>query len=105
MTSERAYHLAPPHNGTCPTGCGLNPRTPSPVPRTPHPEPMPKISQARIRELVRHFKENGMKMMLEHPANVRDVLRLADVPWFKEIGFDQLEHIKTTFIRRNYRHL
>ena len=46
-----------------------------------------------------------MKMMLEHPANVRDVLRLADVPWFEEIRFDRLEHIKTTFIRRNYRHL
>jgi hypothetical protein len=36
---------------------------------------------------------------------VRDVLRLADVPWFDQIGFDHLEHIKTTFIRRNYRHL
>jgi hypothetical protein len=66
---------------------------------------MAKTRRARIRELVRHFKENGMKMMLEHPANVRDVLRLADVPWFEEIGFEQLEHVKTTFIRRNYRHL
>ncbi len=46
-----------------------------------------------------------MKMLLEHPANVRDVLHLADVPWFEQIGFDELEHIKTTFIRRNYRHL
>ncbi len=46
-----------------------------------------------------------MKMLLEHPANVRDVLRLADIPWFEEIEFDQLDHIKTTFIRRNYRHL
>jgi predicted transposase YdaD len=66
---------------------------------------MPKHSRARIRELVRHFKENGMKMMLQHPANVRDVLRLADVPWFDEIGFDRIREIKTTFIRRNYRHL
>jgi hypothetical protein len=61
--------------------------------------------QIRVRELVRQFKENGMKMLLEHPANVRDVLRLADVPWFDEIGFDRIQEIKTTFIRRNYRHL
>jgi hypothetical protein len=66
---------------------------------------MARTRKTRIRELVRNFKENGMKMLLEHPANVRDVLRLADIPWFDQIGFDQLEHIKTTFIRRNYRHL
>ena len=66
---------------------------------------MAPTRRARIRELVRHFKENGMKLMLEHPANVRDVLRLADVPWFDEIGFDRIQEIKTTFIRRNYRHL
>ena len=64
-----------------------------------------KLRPRRIRELVRHFKENGVKLMLEHPANVRDVLRLADVPWFDEIGFDRIQEIKTTFIRRNYRHL
>ena len=66
---------------------------------------MAPTRRARIRELVRHFKENGMKLMLEHPANVRDVLRLVDVPWFDEIGFDRIQEIKTTFIRRNYRHL
>ncbi len=66
---------------------------------------MAKTRKTWIRELVRNFKENGMKMLLEHPANVRDVLRLADVRWFDQIGFDQLEQIKTTFIRRNYRHL
>jgi hypothetical protein len=66
---------------------------------------MAPTRRARIRELVRHFKENGMKLMLEHPANVRDVLRLADVPWFEEIEFERIQEIKTTFIRRNYRHL
>ena len=46
-----------------------------------------------------------MKMMLEHPANVRDLLRLLHAPWLDEMDFSHLEQIKTTFIRRDYRHL
>ena len=46
-----------------------------------------------------------MKMLLEHPANVRDLLSLLHAPWLNEIDFGQLEQIKTTFIRRDYRHL
>jgi hypothetical protein len=41
-------------------------------------ERMARLQRGRIRELVRQFKENGMKMMLEHPANVRDLLSLLD---------------------------
>ena len=66
---------------------------------------MPKFRRSRIRQLVRQFKENGMKMMLEHPANVRDLLSLLHVPWLDDIDFGRLEQIKTTFIRRDYRHL
>jgi hypothetical protein len=64
-----------------------------------------RINRRRIRELVRQFKENGMKMMLEHPANVRDLLGLLHLPWLDQIDFARLEQIKTTFIRRDYRHL
>jgi hypothetical protein len=46
-----------------------------------------------------------MKMMLEHPANVRDLLSLLSVPRFDDINFSHIEYIKTTFIRRDYRHL
>jgi predicted transposase YdaD len=42
---------------------------------------------------------------LEHPANVRDLLSLLDAPWFDDIDFGHLQQIKTTFIRRDYRHL
>jgi hypothetical protein len=66
---------------------------------------MPKLRSSRIRELVRQFKENGMKLMLEHPANVRDLLSLLHAPWFDDIDFSRLQPIKTTFIRRDYRHL
>jgi hypothetical protein len=61
--------------------------------------------QTRTRELVRQFKENGTKMLLEHPANVRDLLRLVQAPWLDEIDFGHMQQIKTTFIRRDYRHL
>jgi hypothetical protein len=64
-----------------------------------------KLRPRRIRELVRQFKENGMKMMLEDQANVRDVLGLLDVAWRDDIDFRQLDQVKTTFIRRDYRHL
>ena len=64
-----------------------------------------KLRWHQIHELVRQFKENGMKMLLEHPANVRDLLGLLHTPWLDEIDFGQLEQIKTTFIRRDYRHL
>ena len=39
-----------------------------------------------------------MKLMLEDPANVRDVLGLLDVAWLDEIDFSRLEQVKTTFI-------
>ena len=61
--------------------------------------------QLRTRELIRQFKENGAKMLLEHPANVRDMLSLMHTPWLDEIDFRHMEQIKTTFIRRDYRHL
>jgi hypothetical protein len=64
-----------------------------------------RVNRRRIRELVRQFKENGMKMMLEHPANVRDLLGLLHLPWLDQIDFGRLEQIKTTFVRRDYRHL
>ena len=67
--------------------------------------PPGKLRRGRIRQLVRQFKENGMKMLLEHPANVQDLLRLADLPWLDDIDFSRLDYVKTTFVRRDYRHL
>ena len=46
-----------------------------------------------------------MKLLLEHPANVRDLLSLLHAPWLDEIDFGRMRQIKTTFIRRDYRHL
>jgi hypothetical protein len=57
--------------------------------------------QSRIRELVRQFRESGVKMLLERPANVRDLLSLLHAPWLDEIDFSCMAQIKTTFIRRD----
>ena len=46
-----------------------------------------------------------MKMMLEDRANLRDALGVLRVAWLDEIDFSRLEAVKTTFIRRDYRHL
>jgi hypothetical protein len=66
---------------------------------------MPKLRKRRFGELVRQFQENGVKLMFEHPANLRDVLRVLRVAWLDEIDFSRLVQVKTTFIRRDYRHL
>jgi hypothetical protein len=62
-------------------------------------------SRKRLEQLVRQFKENGIKMMLEHPANLRESLRMLPGRWSERIDFDRMELVKTTFVRRDYRHV
>jgi hypothetical protein len=31
---------------------------------------------SRVVEIIRHFRENGLKLLLEHPANARELLTL-----------------------------
>jgi hypothetical protein len=42
---------------------------------------MLKIMSRRKRQrlMVRHFHENGMKFLLEHPGNVRELLQLLGI--------------------------
>src|SRR5438128_2631319 len=42
---------------------------------------------SRLRQIVRQFPENGLKLLLETPANVRELLALAD-----ESVVDVIEH-------------
>jgi hypothetical protein len=46
-----------------------------------------------------------MKLLLEYPANVRDLLSVLEIPWLDQIDFGHIEQIRTTFIRRDFRHL
>jgi len=59
----------------------------------------------RIREFARNFPENGMKLLLEHPKNVRDLLMLVGRDIAERIDLDGLRYVKETFVRRDYRHV
>jgi len=63
------------------------------------------MDSTRIREFARNFPENGMKLLLEHPKNVGDLLRLAAQEVAERIDLDGLRHVKETFVKRDYRHI
>src|SRR5437660_4375781 len=63
------------------------------------------MSNARIREIVRHFPDIGMKLMLENPLNARDLLLLSGAKVVELIDCDHLSRVKTTFVKQDYRHV
>lgn len=63
------------------------------------------FDREQARRLVRNFPENGLKMQMEHPGNVRDVLQLLDVKFVPQIGFDRMEVEPVHYVQRDYRHL
>lgn len=63
------------------------------------------MSDARIRELVHRFSENGMKLMLENPKNAKDLLLLTGARVTDLIDWDRLTLVRTTFVGRDYRHV
>jgi hypothetical protein len=63
------------------------------------------MAPARIEEIVRRFKENGAKLLLENPANVRDLLHLIRPGVVEWIDFTHLTRTATTFVKRDYRHI
>jgi hypothetical protein len=46
-----------------------------------------------------------MKLLLEDPLNVRDLLQVKESPLIPPIAFDQARRIHTTFVQRDYRHV
>jgi hypothetical protein len=61
------------------------------------------MADDRIREIVRRFPENGIKLLLENGDNVRDLLVLARAAMVKGIDFGRMEVVGTTFVQRDYR--
>jgi len=64
-----------------------------------------KTFSSRTDTLARNFPENGMKMLLEHPGNVRDLLALTGEDLVQQIDLDRMRLVPTTFIAKDYRHL
>src|SRR5260221_8156304 len=63
------------------------------------------MDKARVLELVRNFPQNGMKLLLETPANVRELLTLVAPTFAEVIDFDRMTPQPTDFIARDFRHV
>lgn len=61
------------------------------------------VDRALIERLVRNFPENGLKVVLEHPGNVRDVLEILHVRCVGRIDFSRMEVEPTHFVSPDYR--
>jgi hypothetical protein len=59
----------------------------------------------KLRQIVRQFGENGLKLLLENPLNVVDLLRLSVPDIIPMIEPGQLTTVKTTFVQSDYRHV
>jgi len=55
--------------------------------------------------MARHFQQNGMKLLLEDPRNVRDLLTLTGHEAIGDIEFDRVRPLPQTFVTRDYRHV
>ncbi|HEX5269735.1 MAG TPA: Rpn family recombination-promoting nuclease/putative transposase [Gemmataceae bacterium] len=63
------------------------------------------MARARIVRMVRHFRENGLKDVLELPGNVRDLLALAGAPHLDRLDFGRMKVERTSYVAADYRHL
>ncbi len=59
----------------------------------------------RIREIIRRFKENGMKLLLENPGNAQDFLAILETDVVQWIDFPRMQVLRTTFVKRDWRHV
>src|SRR5438445_1782736 len=58
---------------------------------------------ARIRAIIRQFPQNGLKLLLENPANMRDLLSLAHSTIVDRLDFERMKLVRTSFVGRDYR--
>jgi hypothetical protein len=63
------------------------------------------MARARIVQIVRQFRENGLKAVLERPGNVRDLLALAGAPHLDRLDFARMRVEPTSYVAADYRHL
>ncbi len=63
------------------------------------------MSKSILRGLVRNFPENGPKLLLENPANIRDLLTLLREPAVDAIDFSEMTVERTHFVKADYAHV
>lgn len=63
------------------------------------------MRRPRWQDVIRRFPENGIKVLLHDPANVRDLLSLAQPDLVPRIDFARLASLPSSFVARDWRHL
>ncbi|HVC95982.1 MAG TPA: Rpn family recombination-promoting nuclease/putative transposase, partial [Pirellulales bacterium] len=64
-----------------------------------------RMNPSRIEQIVRHFRENGLKLLLENPANARELLGLTATRLLDRMDFARMRVDPTTYIAADYRHI
>jgi predicted transposase YdaD len=59
----------------------------------------------RVLEIVRHFRENGLKLLLQNPVNARDLLALTGTNLLARLDFDRMTVDPATYVASDYRHV
>jgi len=59
----------------------------------------------RLRSLIRHFQENGVKILLENPGNMRELVQILAFRLQSRIDFTQMRVVPGRFVARDFRHL
>ncbi len=60
---------------------------------------------ARPEDFVRHFRENGLKLLLQEPGNLRELLSLLGSSLISRLDYLRMKVDATTYVAADYRHL
>jgi predicted transposase YdaD len=63
------------------------------------------MAASRVEQIIRHFRENGLKLLLENPANARELMALTATRLLERMDFARRTIDPTTYIAADYRHL
>jgi hypothetical protein len=63
------------------------------------------MSEERVRQIVRHFHENGLKQILTTGGTLAELLHLKPLPVIDRLDFAHVQVDPTTFVTAEYRHV
>ena len=52
---------------------------------------MPRRTRRQLEQYVRHFLENGLKFLLQYPANLRDLLEILEFDAVDLLDFSKMK--------------
>ena len=61
--------------------------------------------RSRLWKVARSFPQNGIKLLLENPKNVRELFRVVEFRQTDQIVFSDMKVERTTFVAPNFRHI